>query len=183
MQSCEGMQSGQSGSHCCNHALGRKDVVEELRPMQPAETPSDANPSHQVSCVIVVCRHVLRRRVPSGSLYLSGFGVVRPACISRAGVFLLVSNGFGVTVACLLCHVQGGALSQSVSIGAARLTVSSRLFRHLRTLVSLPSHALTYLAFRAQQVMLSGTLTKLVRFTPMTPGSNSKKAFIDITGP
>ncbi|KAK9917305.1 hypothetical protein WJX75_002985 [Coccomyxa subellipsoidea] len=57
---------------------------------------------------------------------------------------------------------KGGALSQSVSIGAARLTVSSRLFRHLRTLVSLPSHALTYLAFRAQQVMLSGTLTKLV---------------------
>ncbi|EIE27753.1 hypothetical protein COCSUDRAFT_55736 [Coccomyxa subellipsoidea C-169] len=59
-------------------------------------------------------------------------------------------------------HSGKGGASQSVSVGSARLMVSSRLFRHLRTLVSLPGHAITYLAFRAQQVMLSGTLTKLV---------------------
>lgn len=46
-----------------------------------------------------------------------------------------------------------------------RLTLSSRLFRHLRTLVALPGHAFTFLTFRAQQIMLSGTLTKLVRYT------------------
>ncbi|CAL8463710.1 g3244 [Coccomyxa elongata] len=51
---------------------------------------------------------------------------------------------------------------QTLEVGPARLTVSSRLFRHLRTLVALPGHAFTYMAFRAQQIMLSGTLTKLI---------------------
>jgi hypothetical protein len=43
------------------------------------------------------------------------------------------------------------------------VTLSSRIFRNLRTLVRLPGHAFNLITFRAQQIMLGGTLTKLVR--------------------
>ena len=58
--------------------------------------------------------------------------------------------------------VQGGPLAQQISIGSARLTLSSRVTRVLLTLVRLPGFLFTLVTFRAQQILLGNTIVKLV---------------------
>ena len=58
---------------------------------------------------------------------------------------------------------QGGSLAQHISFGTTRLTISSRLTRLLLTLARLPGYLFNLVTFRAQQIMLGNTVTKLVR--------------------
>ncbi len=60
--------------------------------------------------------------------------------------------------------LQGGSLSHSINLGSTQVTLSSRIFRNLRTLVRLPGHIFNLITFKAQQIMLGGTMTKLVGY-------------------
>ena len=64
--------------------------------------------------------------------------------------------------------LQGGSLAQHISIGSANLTISSRVARLLLALVRLPGYLFNLVTFRAQQIMLGNTFTKLV-CAPLQP--------------
>lgn len=64
---------------------------------------------------------------------------------------------------------QGGPLAQQISIGSARLTLSTRVTRVLLALVRLPSFLFTLVTFRAQQILLGNTIVKLVGCLPCRP--------------
>ena len=57
---------------------------------------------------------------------------------------------------------QGGSLAQHISFGTTRVTISGRLTRLLLALVRLPGYLFNLITFRAQQIMLGNTATKLV---------------------